>query len=193
MARTANREDGQALWECKCECGGSCIKTTRRLTSSHRASCGCTTFYDLTGKRFGMLLVLGRLPDNIGQKVSWACRCDCGQETHSTTDNLKNNKSMSCGCVRTKHLGKGTRLYRIWTGMKDRCLNPKGKYWRRYGGRGITIYQPWVEDFSLFREWAMANGYEKDLTIDRIKNNRGYSPDNCQWLTLLENATKGDR
>jgi hypothetical protein len=77
--------------------------------------------------------------------------------------------------------------------MKDRCLNPNGKYWRRYGGRGITMHPPWIEDFALFRDWAMANGYEKDLTIDRRENDEGYYPWNCQWLTLLENSTKGNR
>lgn len=149
---------------------------------------------DLTGQRFGMLLVLSKHSENTKYgNYRWACRCDCGKEIIVAAGNLRHGASASCGCVRTKHLGKGTRLYRIWTGMKDRCLNPSGKYWRRYGGRGITMCQRWIEDFSLFRDWALRNGYEKLLTIDRIENNQGYCPWNCQWITREENSKKGRR
>jgi hypothetical protein len=77
--------------------------------------------------------------------------------------------------------------------MKDRCHNPKSKYWSRYGGRGIKVFAEWRNDFSAFRDWALGNGYQKDLTIDRIDNDKGYSPSNCQWITREENAQKGSR
>jgi len=147
---------------------------------------------DLTGQRFGMLMVLKRAP-NKKEKVTWGCECDCGKTSESTTSNLLSGASKSCGCVRTKHLGRKTRLYRIWTGMKDRCLNSNSKYRARYGGRGISICKAWAADFPVFRDWALANGYKNDLTIDRIENNGNYEPANCQWLTRVDNSKKGQR
>lgn len=146
---------------------------------------------DLTGQRFGKLTVVEKITKRKKGKVLWKCLCDCGQFTQPVTASLINGHSRSCGCVRTKHNGKGTRLYRILNGMKDRCLNVKSQYWIRYGGRGITICQEWAKDFAIFKEWALANGYEDTLTIDRIDNDKGYCPSNCQWLTRIENATKG--
>jgi len=147
---------------------------------------------DLSGKRFGMLKIIDR-SGHIGKKVAWSYICDCGRTGRATTSNLTSGASTSCGCVRTKHNGKGSRLYRIWSGMKDRCLNPKGKYWSRYGGRGIKICEDWADDFSKFRDWALVSGYQKHLTIDRKDNDNGYRPDNCQWITREENASKKDR
>jgi len=147
---------------------------------------------ELDGKRFGMLLVLKR-NGNVGKKVGWLCRCDCGKEATCSTTNLTGGLSTSCGCVRTKHMGKGTRLYRIWTGMKDRCLNPTSKYRARYGGRGIIMCPRWVADFATIRDWALRSGYQSDLTIDRMENDQGYCPWNCQWLTRGENSIKARR
>lgn len=195
LSRAENDAGGHAQWKCLCDCGKDCIATasTLRAKRGGKTSCGCAAFFDLAGQRFGMLTVVGRIPGLQKGKVLWLCRCDCGRETSSASWNLRNGLSTSCGCVRTKHRGKGTRLYRIWAGMKDRCLNPLGKHWRRYGGRGIKICPRWAADFSLFRDWALRSGYREDLTIDRIENNQGYCPWNCQWLTLPENATKGNR
>ena len=192
IRRTGEMSPGHSsYWECLCDCGKTCVVNMSSLARGHRTSCGCN-IHELTGKRFGMLSVINRTA-NRKEKVAWLCQCDCGQFTETTTSNLVGGKSTSCGCVRTKHLGKGTRLYRIWVGMKDRCLNPNSKYRRRYGGRGITMCPQWVEDFSLFREWALRSGYENPLTIDRIENDQGYCPWNCQWLTRSENSIKGRR
>ena len=79
----------------------------------------------------------------------------------------------------------GTRLYRVWNGMKDRCLNPNSKDYRHYGGRGITICDEWKEPTAFFN-WALENGYREDLTIDRIDNDKGYCPNNCRWITNSE-------
>lgn len=84
-----------------------------------------------------------------------------------------------------KHGGKGQRLYTIWRNMRRRCSSPKDAAYPRYGGRGISVCPAW-EQFEAFRAWALAHGYEDDLTIDRIDNDRGYEPGNCRWATYAE-------
>lgn len=81
----------------------------------------------------------------------------------------------------------GTRLYRCWRNMHDRCLNPKNKEFSNYGARGISICKEW-SDFSVFYRWAVSNGYRDDLTIDRIDVNQGYSPQNCRWTNAYNQS-----
>jgi hypothetical protein len=85
-----------------------------------------------------------------------------------------------------------TKLYAVWDAMKQRCNNPNNKSYFRYGGRGIAICQDWY-DFQNFHDWAMSHGYQEGLSIDRIDNDGNYCPENCQWLTISENASKADR
>lgn len=86
-----------------------------------------------------------------------------------------------------RHGGSGTRIYRIWKSMRERCNTPTSSNYKKYGGRGIKICSEW-DDFAVFREWALSHGYSDDLTLDRIDNGKGYSPDNCRWTTYLEQA-----
>lgn len=79
-----------------------------------------------------------------------------------------------------------TRLYRIWGGMKSRCYNPNQRNYKYYGAKGIEVCEEWKSSFEAFRKWATENGYQEDLTIDRIDGDKGYSPDNCRWTTMSE-------
>lgn len=148
---------------------------------------------DMSGQKVGMLTVISRAENTKSNKAQWLCKCDCGNYTIVSRRHLKDYSTVSCGCYRSElakkqhstHNMKGTRLYRIWSGMKDRCLNPKSKYWSKYGERGIGICKDWRK-FENFYEWAIKNGYKEDLTIDRINNDGDYEPSNCRWATYKE-------
>ena len=144
---------------------------------------------DLTGQRFGKLVVVRESHKDRRGEWKWLCKCDCGNETIVYGSHLRNGDTVSCGCVmrnaKRTHGGSKTRLYSIWQHMKNRCRNQKSDNYKYYGGRGIAYCEEW-ETFECFEKWALENGYSENLTIDRIDPNGNYEPGNCRWITQIE-------
>lgn len=153
-------------------------------------------FNDLAGRKFGRLQAISALV--VDGKTRWLCKCECGEMTTKIYQHLVNGLTRSCGCLRkeasanslrerkTTHglsVGSTKRAYSIWSGMMYRCYNPEFHRFSRYGGRGIVVCQRWHDPANFAADMGLpADG----MTLERINNDKGYSPDNCKWADCKE-------
>ena len=204
--------------ECTCDCGNVITLPYRQLANRIKNSCGCCSYEQavensrrrthkqtmevkhekssLIGKTFDRLTVIKEVNSTNGKR-HWLCKCTCGNEIIVEQGNLKSHLTRSCGCLRKEKLSQlnpiqhglsETRLYRIWSNMKNRCYDERNKNYKYYGKLGVTICDEWLEDFVTFYNWALDNGYSESLTIDRINPFGNYEPSNCRWATPKEQA-----
>jgi len=156
---------------------------------------------DLSGKVFGRLTAIKPTKKNSKRNWVWLAICSCGNEVMVPGAYLTNGHTKSCGCLKKEIAAQGikerslthgkskTRIYKIWEAMRRRCNTTTCPDYKWYGGKGIRVCEEWVK-FKPFQDWSLSNGDQDGLTIDRIDSGRGYSPDNCQWVSNEENVKR---
>ena len=154
-------------------------------------------YSEILGMKFGKLLPTEKV-GYVNGRMTWACKCECGNMINVIQKNLTNGNTKSCGCLikeiahkRKKEYDHKERLYVLWIGIKQRCYNPNNISYKWYGAKGVNVCSEWQRDYLAFREWMLNNGYDETLprgiqTIDRINFKEGYSPENCRLITITE-------
>lgn len=140
---------------------------------------------DMSGMRFGKLLVISQSKSSLSGNAIWLCLCDCGKSKEVLGGSLRQGTSKSCGCVHFSHGRSGTTEYRSWCHMIERCENVKCADFKNYGGRGISVCARWRNSFENFLA-DMGEKPHPSLSIERKENNGNYEPTNCQWATATE-------
>lgn len=149
-------------------------------------------YTDLTGMKFNRLTVVKLLERTTRRRYMWLCICDCGNEVKASSEHLKSNHTKSCGCLNKERISSvnyknglcKTKLYYSYYNMCNRCNREDNYEYSDYGGRGIKVCEEWQgkDGFINFANWSFDNGYDENLTLDRIDNSKGYCPDNCRWV-----------
>ena len=148
-------------------------------------------FIDITGEKYNKLKVIS-FYDITNNGSRWLCECDCGKQKVIAASQLKRGTTKSCGCLRsTKKYNDETKAFRkrlqyIYYQMKQRCYDKNNPAYNHYGARGINICEEWLNDINVFISWALENGYNRELTIERINVNGNYEPNNCKWITKTQ-------
>jgi hypothetical protein len=200
LSRGQNDKKQNTQWWCICRCGERLLVPSQQLKSGKTKSCGCLRRGGrpaiASGQVFGRLTVIKQTENDMAGNPQWLCRCTCGNAAVVRSYDLYGGQQ-SCGCFRLERLravkrthgqsGKqASREYNAWSEMKRRCLDPKRECYKYYGGRGITIFPGWINNFSAFFEHI--GPCPPGLELDRIDNNGNYEPGNVRWVTHKVNC-----
>ena len=192
---------GSILWDCVCVCGAKSKRTSANLKGGQHNYCvACKSentrvYVAKEGDKFSRWTVIQANYPTKKKGQHCLCACDCGNTKVIRSTSLFHGETRSCGCLKKEiqanrkrtHGMERTPIYQRWCAMKSRCNNPNSPNYKNYGGRGILLCNEW-HDFENFLSWAMSNGFDESLTIERINVNGNYEPNNVTWATNKEQA-----